>query len=163
MAFSGVSGWPLKLVIFMKITTNSLALASISLLMLTGCGQEAPWDKALVCSGLEHSSPTDAATIRPALPYRISVDVRQRHGQIQLKSLNAMPWKGSDGKLHFRSDFPGGWMAGQLDEASGAMNLIVERRLIIEGLQQANRTVGEYACVAATGPLLKGRSNAPLL
>lgn len=139
------------------------ALALLGLLILGGCNQEAAWDKALVCSGMEQSSPTDAASIRPALPYTISLDVRQRHGQIQLKSLNATPWKGSDGKLHFRSDFPGGWMAGQLDEASGAMNLIVERHLIIEGLQQANRTVGEYACVTATGPLLKGRSNAPLL
>jgi hypothetical protein len=147
----------------MKINMNAMALTAISLLTLTGCSQEASWDKALVCSGLEKTSPTNAVTIRPALPYRISVDVRQRHGQIQLKSLNAMPWKGSDDKLHFQSVFAGGWMAGQLDEASGAMNLIVERRLRIDGNEQAHRVIGEYACVAATGPMLKGRSNAPLI
>lgn len=139
-------------------TMKFSALALLGLLLLGGCSQEAAWDKALVCSGLERSSPTNAATIKPALPYTISLDVRQRHGQIQLKSLNALPWKGSDGKLHFRSDFPGGWMAGQLDETSGAMNLIVERRLIIDGLQQANRTVGEYACMTSTGPMLTGRA-----
>jgi hypothetical protein len=69
---------------------------------------------------MELASPTDAAQTKPALPYRISVDVRQRHGQIQLKSLNATPWNGTDGKLHFQSHFPGGWMAGQLDENTGA-------------------------------------------
>ena len=74
-----------------------------------------------------------------------------------------MPWKGSDDKLHFQSVFAGGWMAGQLDEASGAMNLIVERRLRIDGNEQAHRVIGEYACVATTGPMLKGRSNAPLI
>lgn len=129
--------------------------------LVAGCSQEAPWDKALVCSGMELASPTDAAAAKPPLPYRISVDVRQRHGQIQLKSLNAMPWSGTDGKLHFQSHFAGGWMAGQLDETSGAMHLIVERRLDIAGAPQTTRTVGEYACVAATGPMLKGRANAP--
>lgn len=91
------------------------------------------------------------------------MDVRQRHGQIQLKSMNARPWKGSDGKLHFQSVFAGGWLAGQLDETTGVMNLIVERRLTIDGVAQAQRTIGDYACVAATGPLLKGRSNGPLI
>jgi hypothetical protein len=129
--------------------------------LVAGCSQEAPWDKALVCSGMELASPTEAAQTKPALPYRISVDVRQRHGQIQLKSLNATPWSGTDGKLHFQSHFPGGWMAGQLDEQTGAMHLIVERRLDIAGTPQTTRTVGEYACVAATPPLLKGRSNMP--
>lgn len=136
-------------------------LGMVVLVGLAGCTQEASWDKALVCSGLEQALSTDAATAKPPLPYRISVDVRQRHGQIQLKSLHATPWNGTDGKLHFQSQFPGGWMAGQLDEASGAMQLIVERRLDIAGVPQTTRTVGEYACVAASGPMLQGRSSAP--
>lgn len=133
----------------------------LSFLVITGCSQEASWDKALVCSGLEQTSPIHAATVKPALPYRISVDVRQRHGQIQLKSLNAVPWSGSDGKLHFQSDFAGGWMAGQLDEVTGAMNLILERRLSIDGVAQTTRTVGEYTCVTSTGLLLRSRSITP--
>lgn len=130
-------------------------LGVLTLLVLSGCSQEAPWDQALVCSGVEQASLLDANST-PAVPYRIHVDVRRRHGTIQLKSLNASPWQGSDGKLHFQSHFAGGWMAGQLDEKSGAMNLILERRLEVAGAQQSTRTVGEYACVAATGPLLKG-------
>lgn len=51
---------------------KSSALALLGLLLLGGCSQEAAWDKALVCSGLEQSSPTDAVTIKPALPYTIS-------------------------------------------------------------------------------------------
>ena len=39
------------------------------------------------------------------------VDVRQRGGQIYLKSLSATPWPGSDGKVHFQSKFAGGWRA----------------------------------------------------
>ena len=137
-----------------------MKMMTIGLLALgvAGCSQDVVWDKALVCSGLEVASSTHMTSPKQALPYRISVDVRQRHGQIQLKSLQATPWSGTDGKLHFRSNFVGGWMAGQLDEQSGAMNLIVERRLDIAGQQQTTRTVGEYACVEATGPLLKGRT-----
>ena len=136
-------------------------LAGLTVVLLAGCTQEAAWDKALVCSGMEVSSPTDAAIAKQVLPYRISVDVRQRHDQIQLKSLNATPWKGTDGKLHFQSNFAGGWLAGQLDENTGTMNLIVERRLTVDGQQQATRTVGDYVCMAATGPMLKGRASAP--
>lgn len=135
----------------------------VVVVMLAGCGQEAVWDKALVCSGMEATSSTDAVTAKQVLPYRINVDVRQRHGQIQLKSLQATPWNGTDGKLHFQSSFAGGWMAGQLDESTGAMNLIVERRLSVDGLTQTTRTVGDYACLAATGPLLKGRASTPTL
>lgn len=138
-------------------------LMGLTVLLLAGCGQEAVWDKALVCSGMEVASSTDAVAAKQVLPYRISVDVRQRHDQIQLKSLNATPWKGTDGKLHFQSNFAGGWLAGQLDENTGAMNLIVERRLTMDGLQQATRTVGDYVCLAATGPMLKGRSNTPTI
>jgi hypothetical protein len=140
---------------------NHLTIGALTLLILSGCSQDAPWDQALVCSGFERASPVQAASSMPAMPYRISVDVRQRHGTIQLKSLNASPWHGSDGKLHFQSHFAGGWMAGQLDEKSGVMNLILERRLEVAGEQQSTRTVGEYACVAATGPLLKGASVSP--
>ena len=138
-------------------------LMGLSLVLLAGCSQEAVWDKALVCSGMETASSTNAVTAKQVLPYRISVDVRQRHGQIQLKSLQATPWNGTDGKLHFQSNFAGGWLAGQLDESTGAMNLIVERRLSVDGLPQSTRTVGDYACLAATGPLLKGRSHTPTL
>lgn len=136
-------------------------LVVLGVVLLAGCGQEAVWDKALVCSGMEVATQTDAGTAKQVLPYRISVDVRQRHDQILLKSLNATPWKGSDGKLHFQSNFAGGWLAGQLDETTGAMNLIVERRLMMDGLPQTTRTVGDYVCLAATGPMLKGRSNSP--
>lgn len=136
-------------------------LVGLTVVLLAGCAQEAAWDKALVCSGMEATASTDAGTAKQALPYRISVDVRQRHDQIQLKSLNATPWKGTDGKLHFQSNFAGGWLAGQLDENTGAMNLIVERRLTVDGVQQATRTVGDYVCLAATGPMLKGRTNTP--
>lgn len=138
-------------------------LMGLSLVWLAGCSQEAIWDKALVCSGMEATSSTDAVTAKRVLPYRISVDVRQRHGEIQLKSLQATPWNGTDGKLHFQSSFAGGWLAGQLDESTGAMNLIVERRLSVDGLTHTTRTVGDYACLAATGPLLKGRVNTPNL
>jgi hypothetical protein len=142
----------------MKLAWMSLACA-----LLAGCEQDVVWDKAMVCSGLEVSSSPDSAAAKSVLPYRISVDVRQRHDQIQLKSLQATPWHGSDGKLHFQSNFAGGWLAGQLDEKSGAMNLIVERRLTVDGMQQATRTVGDYVCMAATGPMLKGRSSTSVM
>lgn len=132
----------------------------LSAAALVGCTQDTPWESSLVCAGPETSSTMDRTSMQatsPSFTHRMSAEVRFRHGEILVRSLNAPTYKDSEGVLHFHSQYAGGWMAGQYDASRTQLNLIIERHLHVTGTEQAIRTVGTYQCAPSTGPLIKGQ------
>ena len=116
---------------------------------LAGCNPKALWDAPLTCRGMEESRTwvegvTPARVVVKTNP--LVVNFHMGNGLVTVKSTTAPLLPSSDGWVHFSSQAPTHWQAGQFQPTTGELSLVDGRRLVIDGQVQHITSTGRFSC-----------------
>lgn len=138
---------PLNLRALAKLT----AACVLGGLVLAGCNPKALWDAPLTCRGMEESrtwvegaAGADARVVVKSSP--LVVNFHLGNDLVTVKSTTAKLLPSSDGWVHFSSQAPAHWQAGQFHPTTGALSLVSGRQLAVDGQVQHITNTGSFSC-----------------
>ncbi|MEY8878072.1 MAG: hypothetical protein AB9M60_16290 [Leptothrix sp. (in: b-proteobacteria)] len=132
-----------------RFTAGVGAIAVSTAVLLSACSPGRPWDRELTCRGDEQSTasfPAEADTAPIQKRHANRIDFHLRSGQAFVKTHTAPITETGKDQFHFSARHEASWVDGQFDRRTGALSLIEQRELQVEGRTQQVRTTGQYLC-----------------
>lgn len=135
------------------MSLNGLSKVTVACVLggvaLAGCNPGTFWDAPLTCRGMEESRTRVEGATQDQVVVKTSplvVNFHLGNDLVTVKSTTAALLPSSDGWVHFSSQGPAHWQAGQFQPTSGELSLVGGRRLVVDGQVQHITSTGRFSC-----------------
>ena len=133
---------------------RQIAIFGFTAIVISGCNSQEPWDREYVCSGQERSSTYVKDRPNNEKVYQNAIDFHIRSNLGLVKSYQVSLTAVNEGQFNFNSKTGANWASGNFAAATGVLDLVEGRTIVVDGVSQETRITGRYNCQAPGGTTL---------
>lgn len=134
--------------IFTERNFRQIAILGVTAIVISGCNSQESWDKEYVCSGQERSSTYLKDHPNNEKVYPNAVDFHIRSNLALVKSYQVSLTVVNEDQFNFNSKTGANWASGNFASATGILDLVEGRTIVVDGVSQETRITGRYNCQA---------------